>query len=360
MVSDSQTGGQKENPRYTELFGDPNPTKSDSRTSIGDAVANATRYGSKSAADVASKQAREDYKARGGGKKTKATADWWFDRITHRSSQKRGTAAQGPFPSKLSAQTWGFDNGLLKKKPTIQKRADAGDQGQVRWALLGTEARGAKRVQTNVWRVFVDKEGKQTAAYKQSLLAGAGVGKLYTNAQKAAVTAEKSSSTRAASGKTTRQPSQGELQQAASDARGRGATQATVDKVMSASGRSNAQKMATLNLQKSAQGAANDAVICVKAFEILPDGSPGPKLAYNAKPVAILRSNGQLTSSATGIAVAYSAATGNPVKAKDLTDADVRRLVKAAVANRYYKQSFGTSNKSKCAMRGASTGIDKL
>lgn len=340
VVSDSKNGGTKANPKYEELFTDMSQSKLGG--SVAEAVKSARSYSTKAEADVAAQEARDAAPKAAKG----ANAKFYYHISAtgkHTVTQTRSAGAVGPFDSREEAAMAQYEARVAAgeqnvKKPTAQKRADNPANNKVRWALIGTVMRNGRA--TNDWRVVIDKNGKQTATY--SLLqstAPDSLRTLYSEAQKAAMTAEKrSSSARPAA----RQPSEAEIQQLVNQAPAN--KREAAQKAASTAGRSAAQRAAAVRLilaGAAAKASGVEGAICAKSVV-------GGKAV--GQPVIILKSDGSLGSAAYKLAGL----------GKDATDAQVRKAVRALFQSGQLQQVFGTNANSKCALRGSATAWSEL
>jgi len=344
-VKDAKTGGLKANKTYEELFTDESRATY-GRGTVAQAVREAQSYESKAAADAAAQAARDEAGPQHRGAVGGAKA-YYFNRDTGKPGQKKhGPDSLGPFSSKLDASMAAFDAGLIKKKPTVTHRADNRSLSAQRYMLLGEERNKAGVLQ-NKWAIAINSDGQETLVYKKMREHGdAAASRLYTNAEKAAIRAEKSSSARGVKA----QPSEGEIQALVREAIAAGVKAESAQKAASGAGRSAAQRAASVRLlmRKAESGSGSDAKapICLQR---LVDGK------VSGQPVVILKADGTLGAAALKIANEYQRSKGNKAPKGGWSDRQVRDSVKAAVNARLYQQVFGTSEKSKCILRGEAT-----
>ena len=329
-VADSKNGGTKANPKYEELFSDVTPSRT-GEGSVADAVRSAQGYATKAAADAAAQEARD---AAGPQTKADGPKKYYFNVATGKPGQKKLPGALGPFDSKYQASLAAFEKGLIKKKPTETKRADNKNYAQVRWVLLGTTKDKNGNVR-NDWHTVIDKNGEHKPLYG-ILQKNGGLGKLYTEKEKKAVTDAKSSSTK----KAVAQPSAADLRALEQAAIAAGAKPESVRNAASSAGRSMAQRAAAVRLLML-KGAKQEGSICLK--RVVNGKATG-------RPTIVLKSDGSLASGARKLASEYALSQGVKLS-KDASDAEIRKVLRAAVNAGFFQQAFGTSADSKCAGR---------
>lgn len=342
MVMDNKTGNMKYNPRYLKL-------QSDER--VGDVNA-LHRYKTEAEASAAAKAYREANKAAGKTKSGEAkVTQYYFNRATHRSVTRPGAATEGPFQTKHEAQMWGFNAGLLKKKPSLKTRDALEGEENVRWYIEMTQRNGHAYHQPHMW---IDRKGNLTAFAKGWSLTGNKTPKLVTSAEKVAAAEQRSSSAR---GKV--EVSQAEFDRLVAQARAAGVKEETIDKIVSNANRTLALKASALRLTiNTAQrgGNAGLGLICLKRNKVVAaaDGRQVPAVPHEAvgQASAILKSDGTLGGNAKVYAKEYLQNTLKKMKDSELTDDVIKRLIREGVKAGYFVQTFGTgAATSKCKTR---------
>lgn len=348
-VSDSKTGGKKANRLYEDLFTDRSPSKL-GRGSVADAVREAKSYATLEQAKAAAQEARD---AAGPQTKADGPKQYYFNLVTNKPSQKKLPGALGPFKTKYEASLAGYEakaaeskrtgKEFTAKKPT-KPRSDEDDAkfAERRHALVGTKVVNGNV--TNDWRVVVEKDGKRSSNWSLvEKILGENF-EQYTDEQKRAVTSEKSSSTKAAkSGKAP--TTKAELDQAVRDAIAAGAKEESVRKAAGDADRTISQRRATVDLLRrnaEAKSGGGKAKACVKRVV-------NGKVTGQATTILDAEGNVARTGAMT-YAKEYAASKGMKVDSK-ASDAELLKMVKAGIKAGLFQQSFGDSEKSKCAQR---------
>lgn len=348
-VQDKKNNTMKYNPLYTKL------------TATHD-VNRLHRYKTKAEADEAAQALRDQRRDRdqtaSGEKKV---TQYYFNKTTHRVVSSKGSATEGPFDSPEEARMWAYEHGpdgkaepkkgYLKKKPTATKRVDAKGEENVLWFYTVDQRKDG--TEFNNFKMWKNRKGELTTIAKTLISMKLPEPELFTTAQRMEISAEKSSSSRP--GRKIVGP--GDLDAAVEGARRRGAEQKSIDKILDNRDRSDAQKVASLKLLANGNNRAGMGAICLKRVALV-DGpvlADGTKTLVPAKPSkevgqasVILKTDGSLGSAAVDFAKEYLNAIGSKALKSKLTDADVKKHIKAAVRAGFFVQQFGTTAKSKC------------
>lgn len=319
---DAKTGEMKYNPLYAKLV-----------ESMGQDRVNALqRYATEEEAKEAAKEMRAENKASGAKASGAAKQTlYYFNKTTKRVATKPKAGESHPegFKTQEEAKNWGWENGYLAKKPVQKPRGKLADQegaANIRYTLREVMVNGRK---TNVFTQWINRKGEPTKEHLAYLAGAEAAGgkapqpKLYTVAQREKMSADKSSSARAASGRASTK-TVAQLREAEREALSRGAKRDTVDKIIE-SDRTVGQKWSALNLLNRARDVGG--TFARKGANV--NGSF--VAAKGARKNRVWRSNGEVTDAGKEFARWALKEMGKAVPAVgDMSDAEVIRILKQA------------------------------
>lgn len=332
---DPKSGMMKYNPRYNKLVEEYGQ----------EAINKLQRYSTEEAAKAAAQQARDANKAAGLGRDgEEKQIQYWFNKVSHRVGKKfkAGESHPEPFASELAAKMWGWNEGLLSKKPVEKPRGKLSDQPGsdiVRYfRKTVTKSDGSTQYAYPEWTKRDGKPSAAQQAYRQAALdqnLQPVTPKLYTAAEREAMTLANSAKAKAARTSTA---TQADLDQAVRDAEARGVKKATIDKILAGKNakglpRSIGEKTSALNLQGKG-GRGEKRGVYAKKTEV---GSNGKRMAvgYESR---MWTPEGEVKDAGRAFAKWYQAVSGKagkPVDTKKATDAQIIALLNAAFSEGY-------------------------
>jgi hypothetical protein len=286
------------------------------------------RYETKDEAVAAAKAQSAANKAAGVGKDGEAKGvKYYFNTVSKRVAKKyvAGESHPEPFATQYEARLWAFNNGYTKTKPTQTKKDPRSLPGAENIRFFIRADRNNQGSETNVFVEWIGRD-KQLSATARNVLALGGTQpkKLYTWAERDALSKAKSDAGKKASSNAT----PADVEAAVKRARARGVKEETIEKILNNS-QSNSGKVSTLNLQKSGGGPGGPGVYAVKRSQ----NEQGKWVkAKGARANRMWGNDGVPTKAARDFVKYYYAMTGKEISAKQLSDMSDDQIIAALEA----------------------------